>query len=185
MVAMHPLPNDPAAANRLVVAIGQLILMFGTFETARQSAIVAIHHGADRRESGRGTGSKRLPPDVFSHGSDYMRKSVQFEGMGIFASDIERIMDTADRLAEKRNRIVHGFYMQFDEDSQTAVFQKFNVDKSDDIYAGKSLRLTIDELETLRDEAQALTIDMTNLALRITQLLFGEPELILDFGPTV
>src|SRR5688500_3903782 len=121
---MHPLPNDPAAANRLVAAIGQLILMFGTFETARQSAIVAIHHGADRRESGSGRDQKKLPPDIFSQGSDYMRNSVHFEGMARFGSDIARIMDTADRLADKRNHIVHGFYMQFSEESQTAVFLK-------------------------------------------------------------
>lgn len=180
---MHPLPNDPAAANRLVAAIGQLIIMFGTFETARQSAIVAIHHGADRRESGSGSGKKKLPPDIFSEGSDYMRKSVQFEGMGHFASDIARIMVTADRLADKRNHIVHGFYTQFSEESQTAVFLKFKVDKSDDVYDGKYLHLTIDELEKLRDEAAAMATDMTDLAVRITNRFCGESKLILDFGP--
>ena len=45
----------------------------------------------------------RLPPDIFAEGSKYMRDSVWFDGMGTFAADIERIMDTADRLAKQRN----------------------------------------------------------------------------------
>jgi hypothetical protein len=182
MNLMHPLPNDPAAANRLIAAIGQLIIMFGTFETARQSAIVAIHHGTDRRESGKGSGKKRLPPDIFSEGSDYMRKSIQFEGMAPFAGDISRIMDTADRLADKRNHIVHGFYERFSEEDQTAVFLKFKVGKIADIYNGTRLHMTVAELEALRDEAAAMATDITNLAIRLTQQFFGEPKHILDFS---
>ena len=37
--------------------------------------------------------------------------------------------------------------MQFNEESQTAVFLKFTVDKIDDIYSGDHLRMTIDELK--------------------------------------
>lgn len=59
------------------------------------------------------------------------------------------------RIADKRNHIVYSCYRQFSEESQTAVFLKFKVDKSDDVYDGKHLHLTIDELENLRDEAAA------------------------------
>lgn len=97
---------------------------------------------------------------------------------------VTRILgERASWLAHKRNHIVHGFYMQFDEESQKAVFLKFKAYKSDDTYRGEHLKITIDELEKLRHEAAALATCMTDLASRITQVLFGDPELILDFGP--
>jgi hypothetical protein len=84
-VAMTVMPSDPATANRLMHALGGIVIHFGEFEVALQAAIVAIHHGADERESGEGDREKQLPEDGLSKGTKYLRKSVKFDGMGPFA----------------------------------------------------------------------------------------------------
>jgi hypothetical protein len=143
---------------------------------------VAIHHGADERESGEGDGEKQLPEDGLSKGTKYLRKSLKFDGMGPFACDISRLVRTAHRLAAKRNYIMHGFISEFVEDSETVLFHKFNVDRSDDTLAGSPLRVTITELEALRDEMAAMVADMAGLGHRLKQLFFsGESKLITNF----
>lgn len=179
---MTVMPRDPATANRLMLALGAIVIRFGEFEVARQGAIVTIHHGADERLSGKGGGNKRLPPDIFAEGSKYMRESVRFDGMGPFAADIERIMDTADRLAKQRNHIVHGFMAQFVEETRLVLFRKFNVSRSDDTYLGSPLEITLADLETLRDDATAMAAEMTDLAARLLRAFFSDTESpILDF----
>jgi hypothetical protein len=182
---MTVMPSDPATANRLMLALGGIVIHFGEFEVALQAAIVAIHHGADECEIGEGDGEKQLPEDGLSRGAKYLRKSVKFDGMGPFAGDIKRIVLTAKRLAGKRNHIMHGYIFEFVEETKTVVFHKFNVDRSDGTFAGSPLILTIAELEGLRDEMAAMAADMLGLAARLTQAFFGEPKLITDFrsGP--
>jgi hypothetical protein len=180
---MHALPIDPAKANRLMLALGGIVLQFGLFEVFLQSAIVVIHHGVDRRESGKGSGNKSLPRDMLSEGIRFMRDSVGFEGMGHFADDIRRVMDVAGRLASRRNHIVHGHFSEFIEDTETAVFLKFKVDRSDDIYSGSHLEITLAELEMLRDEATDLKNEMMKLATGLTEVIFdSDTKLILDFS---
>jgi hypothetical protein len=180
---MAIMPSDPATAQRLKLVLGDLVIHFGEFEVARQGAIIVIFHAVDERLSGKGIDKKRLLPDIFSEHSRYMRESVHFDGMGPFAGDIERIMDTADRLAAQRNHIVHGFIAGFEEATQMVLFRKFNVDKSKDLYRGTPLAMTIDELEAFRDEATTMSSEMTQLAARLMQDLFGDTESpVLDFG---
>jgi hypothetical protein len=173
---MTVMPRDPATANRLMLTLGAIVIRFGEFEVARQGAIVTIHHGADERLSGKGDGKKRLPADIFAEGSKYMRESVRFDGMSPFAIDIERIMDTADRLAKQRNHIVHGFIAEFVDETRLVLFRKFNVDRSDDTYLGSPLEMTLADLEMLRDDATAMAAEMTDLAARLLRAFFGDTE---------
>ena len=172
--AMTVMPSDQGTANRLMLALGGIVIHFGEFEVARQGAILAVY---EQRLSGERSTKMRLPSDNFSQGTNYMRSSVTFDGMGLFAVDISRIMDTADRLAEKRNYIVHGYIAQFDEETQTALFRKFNVDRDDGTtYVSSPLEMTITELEALRDEAAPMAAEMADLADRLVDAFLGDTE---------
>ena len=99
-----------------------------------------------------------------------MRDSVWFDGMGTFAADIERIMDTADRLAKQRN---HGKARPSSSTNcaMKPCTRKFNVDRSDDTYLGSPLEIKLADLETLRDDATAMAAEMTDLAARLGHFL--------------
>jgi hypothetical protein len=180
---MTAMPRDTDIANRLMLALGAIIIRFGEFELEIRNAIIAIHHGADRRENGEGPDEKLLPSDVFTQGTKYLRSSVKFDGMKPFAADIERVADTAERLAKKRNYIVHGFVKEFVEATQTVIFRKFNVDRKGGIYVGTDLPIALAELEKLRDEATVMTEEMSSLAGQLQHAFIDDDrsERILDF----
>jgi hypothetical protein len=179
---MTIMPSDQATANRLMLALGGIVIHFGEFEVALQAAVAVVHHGADEREIGEGDDEKELPEDGLSKGVTYLRKSVKLDGMGPFASDIKRIVSTAYRLANKRNHIMHGYISEFVEETKTVVFHKFNADLRDGILGGSPLPITITELEELREDIAAMASDMLGLAARLTQTFFGESKLLTDFS---
>jgi hypothetical protein len=164
---MTAMPRDPEVANRLKLALGGVVISFGEFEVEIRNAIIAIHHGADRRDNGEGPDQKLLPADVFNKGIKYLRRSANFDGMGPYATDTKQIAATATRLARKRNYIVHGFVKEYIEATQTVVFRKFNVDQKAGIYVGTDLPISLDELEVLGDEATAMTVEMSRLAYQL------------------
>jgi hypothetical protein len=179
---MTVIPSDPATATRLMLALGGIIIQFGVFEVALQGAVGTIHHGVDERQHGDGDDEKQLPKDMLARNRDYLKKSVQFNGMGPFASDIRRIVSTAKRLAIKRNHIMHGYICEFVEETETVTFRKFNADQTDGIYVGSDLKLTLTDLEALRGEMAAMAQDMGNLGLRLVQTFFGDTRQLLDFS---
>jgi hypothetical protein len=176
------MPSDPTKAKRLMLALGGIILQFGEFEVALQGAVGTIHHGVDDRESGEGDDEKQLPKDVLTQNRDYLKKSAKFNGMGPFAPDIRRIVNTNKRLANKRNHIMHGYICEFIEETETVTFRKFNVDQTDDIYVGSDLKITLTDLEALRDEMATTAQDMADLGLRLVQTFLGGTKQLLDFS---
>jgi len=118
---------------------------------------------------------------MLARNRDYLKKSVQFNGMGPFASDIRRIVSTAKRLAIKRNHIMHGYICEFVEETETVTFRKFNADQTDGIYVGSDLKLTLTDLEALRGEMAAMAQDMGNLGLRLVQTFFWGHSTALGF----
>jgi hypothetical protein len=117
------------------------------FEVSLQGAVGTIHHGVDVRDHGDGDDEKQLPKDMLAMNRHYLKKSVKFDGMGAFASDIHRVVSTAKNLADKRNHIMHGYICEFVEETETITFRKFNANQTDGVYVASDLKLTLTDLE--------------------------------------
>jgi hypothetical protein len=178
------LPSDPRILNELSRLVGAIVLYFGVFEATLQSTILAIHHGADERDPE----DKRLPHDQFTVWTSFMRESVKHDGMGPFAERIVELMDEAERLAPKRNQLVHGYMSSYDEATQTFLFRKFNRQKVKDdltdevveILGETPLPITLAELEAYGEQVHAMCIGLSELAPRMMEAFFGQTADVLD-----
>jgi hypothetical protein len=154
------------------------------FEATLQATIVAIHAGADERDPE----DKRLPHDQLTVWTSFMRESIRHDGMGPFAERIVELMDEAERLAPKRNQLVHGFMSNYDEATQTFLFRKFNRQKVRDILKDEvveilnetPLRITLAELAAYGEQVRAMWIGLSELTPRIMEAFFGQTADVLE-----
>jgi hypothetical protein len=159
---MTVMPSDPNIANRLMLALGGIIIRFADFETDMQGAIRAIHER--RLELGQHDVAE-LPRDQFGKCIKYLRDNVKLAGMEPFVADIERITAEVAEIAVVRNFIAHGTLWHFDEATQTVHFRKYRLNDDEPSHC----EITLAELETVRDETAEMAREMFDLAERLQQ----------------
>jgi hypothetical protein len=166
---MTAMPSNPDIANRLMLALGGIIIRFADFETDMQGAITAIHER--RLELGQHAVAK-LPPDQFAPSIEYLRQNLKLPGMESFAAETERITVSVKKIAGIRNFIAHGTLYRFDEKTQTVYFRKYRLRDDEPSHC----EITLARLEARRDEITTLATEMADLSERMQQAFLPDTE---------
>jgi hypothetical protein len=168
---MTAMPRDPDMANRLMLALGAIIIRYADFEVDMLGAIAAIHER--RHELGHDSDPK-LPSHLSAPSIEYLRENVTLSGMEPFAAEIERITAKAEEIADIRSFIAHGTLSHFDEGTQTVHFRKYKVNKDRSSHSASRREVTLAKLEAVRDETATMAVEMFDLSDRLERRFLGD-----------